>query len=81
METVEHSGVSPVAGRVIEKCGGVKAVAVICDCSVSWVYRWTYPREKSGRGGFVPQRDAEKLLAAARRGEISLSPSDFFENA
>lgn len=72
--------VSPVAATVIEKCGGVDRVAEICGRNRSWVHKWKYPKSKGGRNGFVPHEDAEKLLAAAGRGEIDLDPSDFFEN-
>lgn len=67
-----------IAQHVISKVGGVSKVAAICGRTTSWVYKWTYPKERSGRGGVVPHEDAEALLAAARRGEIELSPADFF---
>ena len=72
--------VSPIASRVIAKCGGVKAVAEICGCSISWVHKWTYPKSKSGRGGIVPHDDAEKLLAASKEREFQLTAQDFFES-
>ena len=73
--------VSPVAARVIEKCGGVDRVAEICGRSRSWVHKWKYPKSRGGLNGFVPNEDAEKLLAAASRGEVNLQPSDFFVNS
>ncbi len=69
-----------IAQHVISKVGGVSKVAAICGRTTSWVYKWTYPKERSGRGGVVPHEDAEALLAAARRGEIELIPADFFTN-
>lgn len=67
------------AQRVIEKCGGVARVAALTNRTTSWVYKWTYPKEKNGRGGYVPHEDAEALLAAAKRGEVDLDPADFFD--
>lgn len=67
-----------IAQDVIEKVGGVAKVAKICGRTPSWVYKWTYPKNRNGRGGVVPHEDAEALLAAARRGEIDLTPEDFF---
>lgn len=73
------STVSPVASNVIAKCGGARKVAQIIGRDPSWVYKWTYPEGRSsGRGGLVPDKDQQKLMAAARRGEIDLSPEDFF---
>ena len=71
--------VSPVAARVIEKCGGVAATANIIGRTKSWVYKWTYPKERAGRGGIVPHDDAEKLLSEAPRRGIDLTPADFFD--
>ncbi len=72
--------VSPVAEMVIAKCGGVKRVAEICGRSESAVYKWTYPKDRAGRGGVVPHEDAEKLLKAAKKGIVPVTPEDFFEN-
>lgn len=70
------------AQTIIDKVGGVARVAAICGRNASWVYKWTYPKGSGsgGRGGFVPHEDAERLLAAARRGEVDLTPADFFWN-
>jgi len=75
---MQKQTISPVAQRVIVKCGGVAKTAQFCGRTKSWVYKWTYPKDRNGRGGIVPHEDAEKLLAAAARGEVNLSPSDFF---
>lgn len=69
-----------IAQQIIDKVGGVAKVAKICGRTQSWVYKWTYPKERNGRGGIVPHEDAEALLAAAGRGEISVTPEDFFSN-
>lgn len=67
-----------IAEQVIEKCGGVANTARIVGRSQSWVYRWTYPKDKGGTGGRVPQSAQLKLLEAAGRGEINIQPVDFF---
>ena len=69
------------AKSIIKRCGGVAKVAKICGRTQSWVYKWTYPRERNGRDGVVPHEDAIKLLAAAERGEIDVVPRDFFKAA
>lgn len=68
-----------VAKAVIKKCGGAKRTAGIVGRNISWVYRWTYSKERSGTGGVVPHADAQKLLEAASRGEVNLTAEDFFE--
>ena len=67
-----------IAEQVIEKCGGVANVATICGRTKSWVYKWTYPKDRNGRGGYVPHEDAVKLLAAAKEGLVPLTAEDFF---
>lgn len=68
-----------IAEQIIEKMGGVAKVATICGRTHSWVYRWTYSKEKGGRNGVVPHEDAEKIIAASLRGECpKISPSEFF---
>ena len=76
---MQKQTVSSVAAHVIQKCGGVSAVARLTGRTSSWVYKWTYPKDRNGRDGLVPYEDAERLLAAARRGEVDIAPSDFFE--
>lgn len=68
-----------IAQNVIAKAGGVAKVALICGRTTSWVYRWTYEKKRGGTGGVVPHEDAQSLLAAAKRGEVDLTPADFFE--
>lgn len=75
----DQTDVSSIAANVIAKCGGVRKTAALLGRDPSWVYKWTYPKGKSaGRGGLVPDEDAQALMAAARRGEVDLTPADFF---
>lgn len=68
------------AKSVIAKIGTEK-VAEITGKHVSRVYRWMYPKDKGGTGGFIPSEDAKALLAWARKNDIALSPSEFLEVA
>jgi hypothetical protein len=66
---------------VITALGGFDKVAEITGKHISRVYRWTYPKERGGTGGFIPQSDANVLLRYARENSIGLSPGQFFGEA
>jgi len=66
------------AEKIIKKCGGVAATAEMVGRTESVVYRWTYPIERGGTGGSIPQKAQKKLLALAKAGEIDIRPDDFF---
>lgn len=66
------------AKTVIEKCGGVKAVAGVVRKSETRVRRWTYPKARGGTDGLVPSACQVDLLAHARKVGIALGPADFF---
>lgn len=68
-----------IAERVIEKCGGVARTAALIGRSESWVYRWTYPKERGGTGGMVPRSAQESLIRLSQKGEVEITPLDFFE--
>lgn len=70
---------STIAGRIIEKCKGAKAVAELLNLDVSSVHKWKYPTERGGTGGLVPANRQQELLEKARRAGIELDPEDFFE--
>lgn len=67
-----------VATHVIAKCGGHKVVSEWLGISLISVYRWTYPKDRGGTGGVVPQDRQEPLILAARSQGINLGPADFF---
>lgn len=67
-----------IAKRVIEKCGGVARTAELVGKSESWVSRWTYPKERGGTNGRIPQGAQMRLMDAAARGEVDLTVADFF---
>lgn len=74
-----EANISPVAARVIAKCGGREAAAALARVSVNYVYRWTYEKERGGLSGRVPDQARRNMLDAALRGEVSLTPADFEE--
>ena len=67
------------AKTIIERLGGVDAVARRTGKHISRIYRWMYPPERGGTGGVIPQREIAGLLEFAREEGIPLSPADFFE--
>lgn len=76
--TMQHK-VSPVAARVIERCGGVAAVARLTGRAAVSIHKWRHPKDKGGTGGLIPTEAQVLLIAAAQRGEVDLTPSDFFD--
>jgi len=65
------------AAAVIDKLGGVGAVAEITGLSKVQIYRWTQPIAKGGTGGTIPRWHQQDLLAYALIESIDLSPRDF----
>ncbi len=70
---------SNVAKKVIEICGGPRAVAEMVGVHVSRVHRWTYDRSRGGTGGRIPAARQQQLLREARRRGIDLRPEHFFD--
>lgn len=68
-----------IASRVIEKCGGAKAVAEMLGLDVASVHKWKYPSERGGTNGLIPANRQQELIDKARSAGIDLQPADFFE--
>ena len=67
------------AKTVITICGGTTKVAEMLGVAPSNVYRWAYPKTRSGGcGGLIPTSQQAKLLSVARRRGIDLRPEHFF---
>lgn len=66
------------ARSVIEKCGGLDAVAFVTGRSVSSVRKWTVSRDKRGTGGLIPSDCQVLLLRAEADNRWGLTPADFF---
>lgn len=56
---------------------GIEKVSELTGKHVSRVYRWMYPKERGGTGGFIPNADAPVLLAYAKKNKLKISASDF----
>lgn len=69
---------SPIAKRVVQKCGGVDAVMRITGRAKITVYKWCSAKP-NGTGGLIPSDIQQLLMAAALRGEVPLTPEDFFD--
>lgn len=65
------------AKSVIAKIG-IEKVSELTGKHVSRVYRWMYPKERGGTGGYIPNSDIPLLLAYAKANDIDVSPADFF---
>jgi hypothetical protein len=76
---MHQSQASPVAKRVVAKCGGARRVSEITGRAIVTVHKWSLPRERGGTGGLIPTDMQVKLMDAALRGEVDLTPADFFD--
>ena len=75
---MNHIAISPIARRVIDRCGGVTAVQRITGRTPASIYKWCWAKASGGTGGLVPVDAQQLLMAAAHRGEVPLTPADFF---
>ena len=66
------------AQRVIEICGGFRAVAEMTGRHETRVRRWTYDKDKGGTGGVIPADMQQRILDAARARRLPLEPEHFF---
>lgn len=67
-----------MALRVIRKLGGPVRVAELLGTTRQAIYKWTYPRDRGGTGGYIPARRQLELMIVARMNGIELSKDDFF---
>lgn len=66
------------AAKIIELCGGFKAVARMTGRNETRVRRWTYPKDRGGTGGFIPSEAQQLLIREARAIGVPLEPRHFF---
>lgn len=66
------------AKTIIAKCGGHAKAADYAGVDVVTTYRWTYPRDKGGAGGQIPQRNIQRMIQGAQADGISLTLADFY---
>lgn len=60
---------------------GYEAAAELTGKHISRIYRWTYPAERGGTGGLIPQRYHRMFLDYARGKGIALEAEDFLPSA
>ncbi|SEL41286.1 hypothetical protein SAMN04488032_12710 [Pacificibacter marinus] len=65
------------AKTIILALGGPTEVAKVVGVHRTRVSMWKVPRAKGGTGGVIPHWHIEKLMAAAREKDVSLSLRDF----
>ena len=68
------------AQKIIEKFGTAKIIADGIGVKVEAVYKWTYPRERSGTDGFIPVGQQVKVINLAKKLGVELKAEDFFED-
>lgn len=66
------------ANIIIQKLGGLSAVASIVGISPHSVMRWRRPKKQGGTGGGIPHWHVAELLSAAKERGVDLSAEDFF---
>jgi hypothetical protein len=76
---MNQSSVSPVARRVVAKCGGARKVADLTGRAVVTIHKWSQPRARGGTGGLIPSDMQAVLMRAAQQGKVDLTPADFFD--
>lgn len=74
--TNTHTAAASPAELVIERFGGVCALARLLVKNPSTISRWKKPREEGGTGGLVPSQSQPLLLALAQEKGIRLTPSE-----
>jgi hypothetical protein len=62
---------------IISRLGGFAKVATIVGVHRTRVYGWTWPQNKGGTGGVIPQTHIPKLIEAAEADGIKLDGNDF----
>lgn len=66
------------AAHIIKLLGGEAELASITGTAITAPYRWQYPRARGGTGGQIPAKYLRRIIEAAGRRGIILSPNDFF---
>jgi len=65
------------AYTIINLLGGATKVAAFLKTTRQAVWKWTWPRQKGGTGGLVPQRHHPAILALARQQGVYLTAEHF----
>lgn len=65
------------AAKIIGKFGGARQLARLLNKNASAVYKWDYPLEKGGTGGFVPSSAITSVKEAAELAGVELTAADW----
>lgn len=76
---MDRTHVSPIAARIIAKCGGISRTAKLSERSPVTIHKWRRSKADGGTGGLIPAEAQAKLWAAVRRGEVELAADDFLD--
>jgi len=68
---------STQASRIITKFGGVPALARAIGSRPQRIYKWTYPPERGGTGGYIPPAVIPRVKEAAEFLDIALTAEDW----
>lgn len=71
------------ASQIIEKFGSVPALSRALAAAgvgrdLTTIYKWTYPKDKGGTGGYIPTSAHADIKKAARREGILLTAQDWY---
>jgi hypothetical protein len=69
------SHLSP-AKEVVQKLGGVRALARVLEINPSAVSRWMMPSAKGGTNGLIPQRHWPAILKHAKEEKVKVKLDD-----
>ena len=64
------------ATEVLQKLGGPADTARALNVARQAVYRWTWPRERGGTGGTIPQKHHLSILRIAKERGVEISADD-----
>ncbi len=67
------------ANSIIQRLGGVSAVARAAEVSTVTVNRWCYPPERGGTGGFIPRQHHQKIIEFAESAGVPLTLGAFVD--
>ncbi len=65
-----------IAQTMIERFGGHEELAAALGVNVVQVYRWTYPKDRKGTDGRIPDRHFKTLLTEAKKRGIKIDPAE-----
>lgn len=69
-----------IASIIVSKFGGAYTLSDLIGLDVSQIYRWTYPKSRTGgTGGKIPAKYQDILLSKAQEVGVELRPDDFFD--